>query len=81
MAFDLTFDQPQSGDSDRIFAEALRKSGNVVLCEYLRQQNLPLALAGAGIRKLARALRPGLRLRRGMMSGLSSAERQEGAFP
>ncbi len=46
VAFDLTFDQPQPGESDRIFADAIRKSGNVVICENLRQQNLSFALAG-----------------------------------
>lgn len=46
VAFDVTFDQPQSEEADRIFADAIRESGNVVLCEYLRQQNLPPALAG-----------------------------------
>lgn len=59
VAFDLTFDQPQPGEGDRAFADAIRESGNVVLCEYLRQRNLPLpAAGGTGVARVETVVPP-----------------------
>ena len=43
VAFDMIFDRPRSAEDDDNFARAIADSGNVVLCEYLRQRNLGTA--------------------------------------
>ncbi len=42
IAFDLSFDEARSYEDDRVFAEAIHKAGNVVLCEYLKREKAPL---------------------------------------
>jgi adenylate cyclase len=43
IAFDLSFDEARSDEDDRIFAEAIHKAGNVVLCEYLKKEKTTLS--------------------------------------
>jgi adenylate cyclase len=42
IAFDLTFYEHRSSHDDNLFAEAIRKAGNVVISEFLTQEILPL---------------------------------------
>jgi adenylate cyclase len=55
VAFDVFFGEPRADEEDRLLAEALRKSRNVVLCEILRGERVPvpgkkkIALAGLSI--------------------------------
>jgi len=42
IAFDMTFDESRSSEHDNLFAEAIKKAGNVVLCEYLKKEKIPL---------------------------------------
>lgn len=42
IAFDIIFSEPREPQSDRAFAEAVRRAGNVVLFEYLYKETLPL---------------------------------------
>ena len=43
IAFDLSFGEARSNEEDdRVFAEAIHKAGNVVLCEYLKKEKAPL---------------------------------------
>jgi adenylate cyclase len=41
IAFDMLFDDDRSPDEDRILADALRRSRNVVLAEYLVRETVP----------------------------------------
>ncbi len=41
IVFDVILDEPRQKDQDLQFADALRYAGNVVLCEYLQQENFP----------------------------------------
>ncbi len=43
IAFDVHFIEPRSPKDDSLFAEALRKAGNVVLCEPLKLKEVPLS--------------------------------------
>jgi adenylate cyclase len=43
VAFDVFFEEPRAGDQDRKFAEAVRRAGNVVLCERLQSGAVPLS--------------------------------------
>ncbi|MEJ2684124.1 MAG: adenylate/guanylate cyclase domain-containing protein [Candidatus Sulfobium sp.] len=43
IAFDVHFIEPRSARDDRLFAEALKKAGNVVLCEPLKMKEVPLS--------------------------------------
>jgi adenylate cyclase len=42
IAFDMVFDKARSEEQDQLFAEALRKAGNVVLCATLKRENVPV---------------------------------------
>jgi adenylate cyclase len=42
IAFDLIFDEIKSLKEDNLFAEAIRKANNVVLCESLKSEKVPL---------------------------------------
>ncbi|RKX59192.1 MAG: adenylate/guanylate cyclase domain-containing protein [Thermodesulfobacteriota bacterium] len=42
IAFDMTFDQPRSPEHDNLFAGAIKNAGNVVLCEHLKKETIPL---------------------------------------
>ena len=42
IAFDITFLKPGKAEQDRMLAEAIRRAGNVVLCEYLRSVYVPI---------------------------------------
>jgi adenylate cyclase len=45
IAFDLIFDESKSPGEDKLFAETIRKAGNVLLCEYLKRDKVPLGKA------------------------------------
>jgi len=46
VAFDLFFEEPRSGGEDRLFAEAVGKARNVVLCERLQSGTVSLTDKG-----------------------------------
>ncbi|ABA57570.1 Adenylyl cyclase class-3/4/guanylyl cyclase [Nitrosococcus oceani ATCC 19707] len=46
IAFDIIFDEPRDPVQDRLFAEAIRKAGNVVLFEYLKKHRKWVAIGG-----------------------------------
>jgi adenylate cyclase len=46
IAFDLIFDEPKSPEEDRLFAETIRKAQNVILCESLKSEKVPLTNQG-----------------------------------
>jgi adenylate cyclase len=46
IAFDLIFDEAKSTKEDILFAEAIRKARNVVLCESLKSEKVPLTTKG-----------------------------------
>jgi adenylate cyclase len=43
IAFDMIFDEARSVEDDALFAEAINKAGNVVLCECLRKEKVFLS--------------------------------------
>ncbi len=43
IAFDLSFEESRSNEDDKVFAEAIHKAGNVVLCEYLKKEKASLS--------------------------------------
>ena len=46
IAFDIIFDETKSAEDDQLFSEAIRKANNVVLCEYIRREKIPLSDKG-----------------------------------
>ena len=46
VAFDLIFDEVKSPEDDHLFAEAIGKARNVVLCESLKSEKVPLTTKG-----------------------------------
>ena len=46
IAFDMIFKEPGPVKSDKQFAEAINRSGNVILCKQLDKDSIPLANAG-----------------------------------
>jgi len=42
IGFDIIFDEARSVEDDNLFAEAIRNAGNVVLCECLKKETVPL---------------------------------------
>lgn len=42
IAFDIIFDEARSPDQDTLFADAIRNARNVVLCECLKRETVPL---------------------------------------
>jgi adenylate cyclase len=46
IAFDIIFDETKSAEDDQLFSEAIRKANNVVLCEYIKREKIPLSDKG-----------------------------------
>ena len=46
IAFDLIFDEMKSPEEDNLFAETISKARNVVLCESLKSEKVPLTTQG-----------------------------------
>ena len=46
VAFDLIFDEVKSPEDDHLFAETIGKARNVVLCESLKSEKVPLTTKG-----------------------------------
>jgi adenylate cyclase len=46
IAFDLIFDEMKSPKENNLFTEAIRKAHNVVLCESLKREKVPLTTKG-----------------------------------
>jgi adenylate cyclase len=42
IVFDMVFNEPGPMEHDNLFAEAIRDAGNVVLCEYIEKEIVPL---------------------------------------
>lgn len=47
IAFDVHFIEPRSPEDDQLFAKAIQKAGNVVLCEPLKAKEVPLSNQGS----------------------------------
>jgi adenylate cyclase len=47
IAFDVHFIEPRSPNDDKLFAEAMKKAGNVLLCEPLKTKDVSAAVEGA----------------------------------
>ena len=47
IAFDVHFIEPRSPEDDQLFAKAISKAGNVVLCEPLKAKEVPLSNKGS----------------------------------
>jgi adenylate cyclase len=64
IAFDITFLEPGLSSQDRMLAEAIRRAGNVVLCEYLKSVYVPTSTGestqslGVNIKKLLPPVAP-----------------------
>jgi adenylate cyclase len=61
IAFDLNFEEAKSNEEDNLFAEALHRARNVVLCEYLKREKAPLSSKGgsrAGSLNIERVVPP-----------------------
>ena len=43
IAFDVHFIEPRAAEDDNLFAKAIQKAGNVVLCEPLKAKEVPLS--------------------------------------
>jgi adenylate cyclase len=50
IVFDILFEETRVPDDDRQFAEAIRRAGNVVLCERLRTETINLSNKGGDYR-------------------------------
>ena len=50
IAFDVHFIEPRSPEGDQLFAKAIRKAANVVLCEPLKAKEVPLSNKGSSYR-------------------------------
>ncbi len=46
IAFDVHFIEPRVAEDDNLFAKAIRKAGNVVLCEPLKAKEIPVSNQG-----------------------------------
>jgi adenylate cyclase len=46
IVFDILFDEARSAENNRMFARAIRDAGNVVLCECLRKETIPMTAPG-----------------------------------
>jgi adenylate cyclase len=42
IAFDMIFSEPRIPEHDDLFAKSIRNAGNVVLCEYIKKEKVPL---------------------------------------
>ena len=43
VGFDINFEEPREPQQDRLFVDAVRRAGNVVLLDFLRKETRPLA--------------------------------------
>ncbi len=48
IAFDMYFEEARSPDEDNAFASSIRKAGNVILCERIKREKVPLSGKGEG---------------------------------
>jgi adenylate cyclase len=48
ITFDLHFIEPKVPEDDRLFAQAIRRAGTVVLADAMRAKDIPIAPAGGG---------------------------------
>lgn len=61
IVFDLHFIEPRAAEDDNLFAETIRKAGNVVLAEQLIAKKVPLAANGrstAGAHSIVKSVKP-----------------------
>ncbi len=61
IAFDVHFIEPRSSEDDNLFAEAIRKARNVVLCDPLKAKEIPLSGSGgshAGVHSIEKIVKP-----------------------
>lgn len=42
IAFDMVFDEERDAEGDRLFSEAIREAGNIILCEGIFVERIPL---------------------------------------
>jgi len=47
IGFDIIFDEPRDPKHNQLFAEQMKRANNVILFQYLRQENIPLAKDGS----------------------------------
>jgi adenylate cyclase len=48
ITFDVHFIEPKNPDDDRLFEQAIRRAGNVVLADAMRAKDIPVSPAGSG---------------------------------
>ena len=61
IAFDVHFIEPRAAEDDNLFAKAIRKAGNVVLCEPLKAKEIPLSNKGspnADVHSIVKIVKP-----------------------
>jgi len=61
IAFDVHFIEPRSPEGDQLFAKAIRKAANVVLCEPLKAKEIPLSNKGgsyADVHSIVKIMKP-----------------------
>ena len=64
IAFDIFFEEPRSGREDRIFADAVERAGNVILCQRMQVGTVSLTdkedapAPGLGIAKTVPSIQP-----------------------
>jgi serine phosphatase RsbU (regulator of sigma subunit)/CHASE2 domain-containing sensor protein len=61
IVFDVHFIEPRSAEDDNLFAEAITKARNVVLCEPLKAKEIPLSGSGgshAGVHSIEKIVKP-----------------------
>jgi len=47
IGFDIIFDEPRDPKHNQLFAEQMKRANNVILFQYLKQENIPLAKDGS----------------------------------
>ena len=61
IVFDVHFIEPRSPEGDQLFAKAIRKAANVVLCEPLKAKEIPLSNKGgsyADVHSIVKIMKP-----------------------
>jgi len=61
VAFDVHFIEPRTPGDDNLFAEAIRKAHNIVLCEPMKAKEVPLSGKGgapAGVHSIVKIVKP-----------------------
>src|SRR5215510_6911503 len=48
ITFDVHFIEPKAPEDDRLFAEAIRRAGNVILADAMRSKDIPISSDGSG---------------------------------